>query len=110
MDDDRSKTYFELVTEPPVFMEDFAACASKTYARGLVVIMIYVQGTFYVVMEDGEGDQPLLVGCPQGWTDCHAQRLSERSVRQDIRFPDVSQHGQGELESPHSPVGQPISS
>ncbi|CAN0529735.1 unnamed protein product, partial [Scytosiphon promiscuus] len=45
----------------------------KTYARGLVFITVYQEGSFYIVMQEGEGDQALL----------------------DIRFPDVSHHGQG---------------
>ena len=62
MDDDKSRTYFELATEEPDYMKNFSIVASKTYARGLVLIMVYYGGNFYVVMEDGEGDQPLLVG------------------------------------------------
>lgn len=31
--------------------------ACKTYARGLIFITVYQEGSFYVVMHDGEGDQ-----------------------------------------------------
>ncbi|CAN0329581.1 unnamed protein product [Ectocarpus sp. 12 AP-2014] len=54
-------------------MDEIALVACKTYARGLVFITVYQEGSFYVVMQEGEGDQALL----------------------DIRFPDVSSHGQG---------------
>lgn len=65
MDEDAgSKTYFELVTEAPRCMGPIAAAASKTYARGLVIVLLYFEGAFYVVLEDGEGDQPLLVRTP----------------------------------------------
>jgi hypothetical protein len=47
--------------------------ASKTYTMGLIVISIYLEGTLYVVVQGGEGDQHLL----------------------DVRFPDVSKRGQG---------------
>ncbi|CAM9941395.1 unnamed protein product [Scytosiphon promiscuus] len=72
-DDSSSSTYFELQTELPPCMDEVALVASKTYARGLVFITVYQEGSFYVVMQEGEGEQALL----------------------DIRFPDVSQHGQG---------------
>ncbi|CAM9349466.1 unnamed protein product [Heterosigma akashiwo] len=54
-------------------MADVAVVASKTYCRGLVLITVWHEGAFYVVVQPGEGDQPLL----------------------DVRFPDVSRHGQG---------------
>lgn len=34
--------------------------ACKTYARGLVFVTVYHEGSFYVVMQDGEGDQVLI--------------------------------------------------
>lgn len=72
MEDEPGKTYFELQAEVPA-MEGINLIASKTYSRGLVFIIIYFESTFYVVVQDGEGDQPLL----------------------DVKFPDVSHHGQG---------------
>lgn len=73
IDDDNSSTYFELVTDPPQCMSNVAIMASKTYARGLIFISIYLEGTIYFVVQGGEGDQHLL----------------------DVRFPDVSKRGQG---------------
>ena len=74
IDDDSSATYFELVcAEVPACMENIAIMASKTYTRGLILISIYHDGTIYFMMTSGEGDQQLL----------------------DVRFPDVSKHGQG---------------
>ncbi|CAM9814800.1 unnamed protein product [Ectocarpus sp. 12 AP-2014] len=72
-DDSSCSTYFELQAELPACMDEIALVACKTYARGLVFITVYQEGSFYVVMQEGEGDQALL----------------------DIRFPDVSSHGQG---------------
>lgn len=34
-----------------------ALVACKTYARGLVFITVYQEGSFYIVMQEGEGDQ-----------------------------------------------------
>ncbi|CAM9281861.1 unnamed protein product [Pylaiella littoralis] len=72
-DDSSSSTYFELQADLPPCMDQVALVACKTYARGLVFITVYQESSFYIVMQEGEGDQALL----------------------DIRFPDVSQHGQG---------------
>ena len=74
IDDDSSATYFELsVGNVPSYMEPIGLVASKTYTRGLIIVSVYCDGTFYFVVQSGEGDQPLL----------------------DVRFPDVSRHGQG---------------
>jgi len=67
MDDDKSHTYFELTTEEPECMKNFSVMASKTYARGLILVTVYYGGNFYLVMEDGEGDQPLLVSPVKIW-------------------------------------------
>ena len=74
IDDDNSSTYFELALSlVPAYMSKIKMIASKTYTRGLILISIYNEGTIYFIMQPGEGDQALL----------------------DVRFPDVSQHGQG---------------
>lgn len=74
INDDTSNTYFELtIGNLPTYMEDIALIASKTYTRGLIIIAIYLERTIYFLIQEGEGDQPLL----------------------DVRFPDVSKHGQG---------------
>ncbi len=75
-DDADANTYFELETMPqaaPPCMAGVAIVASKMYVRGLIVITIYSNGTFYFVVQSGEGEQALL----------------------DVRFPDVTQKGQG---------------
>jgi len=46
---------------------------SKIYAQELVFVSIYFEGSFYVVLEDGSGDQPIL----------------------DVRFPDVTKNCEG---------------
>lgn len=71
--DEVSRTYFELQADAPACMSELALAASKTYSRGLVIITVYFESVFYVVVQDGEGDQPLL----------------------DVKFPDVSQPGRG---------------
>jgi len=73
MENDQSNTYFEIQCCPPPCMDGIALAASKTYARGLVFIAVYFDRALYVVVQDGEGDQPLL----------------------DVKFPDVSCPGQG---------------
>lgn len=76
IDDDSSSTYFELcLSDIPPCMQDVSLIASKTYSRGLIIISIYHEKVIYFVLQGGEGDQPLL----------------------DVRFPDVSLHGQGLL-------------
>jgi hypothetical protein len=74
IDDDRAPTYFELtINTLPDYMSQVTLIASKTYTRGLVIISIYYDRCIYFLLQSGEGDQPLL----------------------DVRFPDVSKHGQG---------------
>mmetsp|Transcript_32439 Transcript_32439/g.30933 ORF Transcript_32439/g.30933 Transcript_32439/m.30933 type:complete len:747 (+) Transcript_32439:226-2466(+) len=76
IDADGAATYFELsMSDVPSYMNDVGLVASKTYTRGLIIISIYSENIFYFVIQSGEGDQPLL----------------------DVRFPDVSKHGQGLL-------------
>jgi len=73
--EDTAGTFFEMTSNRsamPSYMEDIALVCSKTYARGLVFITIYFEGSFYFTVADGEGDQPLL----------------------DVKFPDISHHGQ----------------
>ena len=57
----------------PECMKGISLIVSKTYYRGLILVSIYCDMSFYFIVQPGEGDQPLL----------------------DIRFPDVSKHGQG---------------
>ncbi len=74
IDEDGANTYFEMVLgEIPEFMQMIPLIASKTYTRGLVIVSIYAEGVMYFVVQPGEGDQALL----------------------DVKFPDVSKHGQG---------------
>jgi len=73
IDDDNASTYFELNMDPPSYMKQVSLIASKTYSRGLIIIAIYFDSTLYFILQAGEGDQHLL----------------------DVRFPNVSSHGQG---------------
>jgi hypothetical protein len=76
IDADGATTYFELTMgDVPSYMDKVGLVASKTYSRGLIIISIYTEKVFYFVIQNGEGDQPLL----------------------DVHFPDVSKHGQGLL-------------
>ncbi|CAN0205704.1 unnamed protein product, partial [Discosporangium mesarthrocarpum] len=56
-DNSLSSTYFELQADLPPCMQGVALVASKTYARGLIFIAVYHHGSFYVVMQEGEGEQ-----------------------------------------------------
>lgn len=40
------ETFFELQTNSPDFMNDVALLASKTYARGLIFVSVYFEGSF----------------------------------------------------------------
>ena len=76
IDAEGAETYFELtLNDVPSCMDNVGIVASKTYTRGLIIISIFFEKTFYFVIQSGEGDQPLL----------------------DVRFPDISKHGQGLL-------------
>jgi hypothetical protein len=76
IEDDTSATYFELtIGKIPDYMQNIELIASKTYSRGLIIVSIYYDRCLYCVIQAGEGDQPLL----------------------DVKFPNVSQHGQGLL-------------
>lgn len=73
LEDPTSQTYFEFELEAPTELADLALAATKTYAQGLIFITVYFEGALYVVVQDGEGAQPLL----------------------DVKFPDVSRPGRG---------------
>lgn len=74
IDNDSDTTYFEMqLGDLPDYMLDMRMIAAKTYTRGLIIISVYSEGKLFFVVQSGEGDQALL----------------------DVRFPDVSQHGQG---------------
>jgi hypothetical protein len=74
IDDDSATTYFELTLgNVPSYMDDVGLVASKTYVKGLIIVAIFHERTIYFLVNSGEGDQALL----------------------DVRFPDVSRHGQG---------------
>ncbi|RYG65755.1 hypothetical protein EON64_11280, partial [archaeon] len=82
VEDDEAATYFELsLAGPPDSMRGVRLVCSKTYARGLVLVTIYHGQHVYCVVQNGEGEQPLL----------------------DVRFPDVSAHNQGILLRSYSP-------
>lgn len=72
-EDSDAKNFFELQSGGYECFDDVDFVASKTFVRGLVLLVIYYQRSFYVVLQEGEGEQPLL----------------------DVRFPDLSAHLQG---------------
>lgn len=69
-DDGGSKTFFELQSGGYECFDAVDIVASKTFVRGLVLLVIYYQRSFYVVLQPADGEQPLL----------------------DVRFPDLSAH------------------
>lgn len=73
IDDDDAKNYFELQTSGQECFDAFDIIASKTFIRGLCLIVIYYQRSYFVVLQEGGGEQPLL----------------------DVRFPDLTDHLQG---------------
>lgn len=50
-------TYFELKADVAEAMAGVSLVASKTYTRGLVFIVIYFEGSFYVVMQVSDADR-----------------------------------------------------
>ncbi|GMF10790.1 unnamed protein product [Phytophthora lilii] len=72
-DDSSSRTFFELQSGGYDCFDGVDIVASKTFVRGLVLLVIYYQRSFYVVLQAADGEQPLL----------------------DVRFPDLSAHLQG---------------
>ena len=81
INEETSKTYFELIVN---LREEISSCidliATKTYSRGLIIVSVLFENSFYFVVQEGEGDQPLL----------------------DVSFPNVSSHGQGLLLTSYS--------
>ena len=66
--------YFELeLTDACKVYKNVELLASKTYVRGIILILVYFDGQFYCTMGEGQGDQPLL----------------------DVAFPDMSRRGGG---------------
>ena len=65
--------FFAPKTDGHVHYRDIELIASKTYIREVVLIIIYSEGSFFVTLSAGVGDQPLL----------------------DMSFPDVSSRGRG---------------
>lgn len=66
--------YFELeLTDACKVYKNVELLASKTYVRGIILILVYFDGQFYCTMGEGQGDQPLL----------------------DVAFPDMSKRGGG---------------
>jgi|EP00945_MAST-04E_sp_MAST-4E-sp1_P005540 hypothetical protein len=66
--------YFELQMSPD--SKAYAGveiAASKTYVRGVIMVLIYFDGSIYATLAEGQGDQPLL----------------------DVAFPDMSRKGGG---------------
>ena len=62
-----NNVYFQMCGLEKLVEDNVFSC-SKTYARGLIILSIFLDGVFYFVVSDGSDDQPLL----------------------DIRFPDLS--------------------
>ncbi|DBA04172.1 TPA: hypothetical protein N0F65_004280, partial [Lagenidium giganteum] len=72
-EDSDTKNFFELQSGGYECFDDVDLVASKTFVRGLILLVIYYRRSFYVVLNEGDGEQPLL----------------------DVRFPDLSAHLQG---------------
>ncbi|OQS05805.1 hypothetical protein THRCLA_02118 [Thraustotheca clavata] len=68
-----SRNFFELETGGFDCFDGIDLIASKTFVRGLILLVIYYQRSYYIALQEGVGEQPLL----------------------DVRFPDLTQHLQG---------------
>jgi hypothetical protein len=72
-EDSDSKNFFELQSGGYDCFDGIDMVASKTFVRGLILLVIYYQRSFFIILQEGDGEQPLL----------------------DVRFPDLSAHMQG---------------
>ena len=68
LEDDSAQCYFELGVDSCASLQDVEVIASKVYLNGIVLVVLYFQEKFYVTIQDGTNEQPLL----------------------DTRFPDIS--------------------
>ncbi|CAM9509147.1 unnamed protein product, partial [Phaeothamnion confervicola] len=78
LEGDSSNSFFEFTTAPDENMDESLRnvdlIASKSYSpQGVVTITVWFQGAYYVILQEGAKEQPLL----------------------DSRFPDVSGKGRG---------------
>jgi len=73
IDDGENHVYFELVGNASSIFDEILFICSRVYSNDLVFVTVYFEGVIYVVIEDGEGVQPLL----------------------NVSFPDVSHDGEG---------------
>ena len=56
--------YFELeMTDACKVYKNVELMASKTYVRGIILILVYFDGQFYCTMGEGQGDQVSFVFC-----------------------------------------------
>nr|CCA14832.1 conserved hypothetical protein [Albugo laibachii Nc14] len=68
-----TRNFFELQTGGYECFDGIDLIATKTFVRGLVLVVIYSLRSYFIVLQEGDGEQPLL----------------------DVRFPDLSAHLQG---------------
>jgi hypothetical protein len=81
IDADDSRPFFEFKVDPDPCLENVDAILSKTYDRGLVMIIYYFEFNYYVLIEDAEGEHALI----------------------ETNFPDISQRMQGMVLADYSP-------
>ena len=70
---DDKNVFFELTLDPPKSFTNILYICSKIYIRGVILISMYFEGVFYLLLRDGNCDLPLL----------------------DINFPDISPNSEG---------------
>jgi hypothetical protein len=73
LEDDDVECFFEIAMSKCAAFQDVEAIASKIHVGGVVLVLLYYDYTFYVYLENGEEEQPLL----------------------DTNFPDVSLQKEG---------------
>lgn len=73
LEDDNVECFFEIAIDKCAAFQDVEAIASKIHIGGVVLVLLYYDYTFYIYLENGEEEQPLL----------------------DTNFPDVSLQKEG---------------
>ena len=71
--EDASQSFFELIGDVYSSMNDIECVCSKLYMDGLILILMYLEGIFYAVVQESNCEEPLL----------------------DIEFPDIANEGEG---------------
>jgi hypothetical protein len=81
IDHAESRTFFEFKVEADPCMENVDAILSKTYDRGMVMIVFYFENNYYVTLDEADGEHALI----------------------ETNFPDISERMQGMVLADYPP-------